>query len=809
MRPAAILIVIAIFASPGSALSQAEFEGIRNAAAERRYDEAIEGLSRIETVEPELFRDLDLDYLLGRLYEKRGDPGAALARYTAVAARGTDLRAYALFHSASAARAMGNHFAERLYLRELAATEPQSLVAEAARVRMARSFLDSADFERASIVLDALRPSSSPDSPASGDPDPVHRENRIFAARARTGLGDGGSARTIFVEVIRSWPSPGRPDDPMIAAVRDLDRLDLAGDPVRKVPSLSADEHFSRAAVYLFDRDLPAARSHYNAVVTEHPASPLVPEALFQIGRCQAQESDFPGAIRTYERILEQYPDDPAARKALLHGASAYSRVGKHRESVRRYQDYIARFPSEPDVDRAYLNIIDVLRDAGEETEALKWTATISEKYSGKITDAQGVFAAARIHIARNNWDDALLAIDRLLQMADLGGARVPGGTTREEVLFLRAFILEQKRSFAEAVDAYLAIPDGRNEYYGGRATERLRALAGDEDARPVLAAKLNSLTAPPFEPNAHEANRRRAQDALRITADPAERSRLLEVLKRAYSNLPAYKNVPAFKMAEPAAGAPRSSSKDGSVARPGKTIAEKLFFLGLFDEAAPELEASDAAKRKSANDLPYTIADVNARGGRAQKAIAFAEPAWRPVPADYQIELIGPDQMALLYPAVHHDLFERYTRPRGVDPRFLLSLARQESRFDPAARSDAAARGLMQFTLPTARKTASALGIADLEIGQLYDPATSILFASEYAASLFTLFPKQPEAVAASYNGGEENMNRWEKRSKSDAADRFVPEIAYAQSKDYVYKVMAAYRIYRMRYDPELKPLP
>lgn len=114
-----------------------------------------------------------------------------------------------------------------------------------------------------------------------------------------------------------------------------------------------------------------------------------------------------------------------------------------------------------------------------------------------------------------------------------------------------------------------------------------------------------------------------------------------------------------------------------------------------------------------------------------------------------------------------------------------------------------------MQFTLPTARKTASALGIADLEIGQLYDPATSILFASEYVASLFTLFPTQPEAVAASYNGGEDNMSRWMKRSKSDLADRYVPEIAYAQTKDYVYKVMATYRVYRLRYGQDLRPMP
>ena len=48
--------------------------------------------------------------------------------------------------------------------------------------------------------------------------------------------------------------------------------------------------------------------------------------------------------------------------------------------------------------------------------------------------------------------------------------------------------------------------------------------------------------------------------------------------------------------------------------------------------------------------------------------------------------------------------------------------------------------------------------------------------------------------------------MTRWMARSKSDNADLYVPEIAYSQSKDYVYKVMAAYRVYQMFYDENLK---
>jgi hypothetical protein len=37
---------------------------------------------------------------------------------------------------------------------------------------------------------------------------------------------------------------------------------------------------------------------------------------------------------------------------------------------------------------------------------------------------------------------------------------------------------------------------------------------------------------------------------------------------------------------------------------------------------------------------------------------------------------------------------------------------------------------------------------------------------------------------------------------------ERYVPEIAYSQTKDYVIKVMANYRMYQFLYDQQLQPV-
>jgi soluble lytic murein transglycosylase len=129
----------------------------------------------------------------------------------------------------------------------------------------------------------------------------------------------------------------------------------------------------------------------------------------------------------------------------------------------------------------------------------------------------------------------------------------------------------------------------------------------------------------------------------------------------------------------------------------------------------------------------------------------------------------------------------------------------RQESRFRPNVKSVAAARGLMQFIPDTSNKIAGELGRDRFDQNELYEPSTAILFGSQYIGNLFKLFPNQPDAVAASYNGGEDNMARWLGRSKSTDPGRYVPQIAYSQSKDYVWRVMANYRLYQLLYDERL----
>lgn len=146
-----------------------------------------------------------------------------------------------------------------------------------------------------------------------------------------------------------------------------------------------------------------------------------------------------------------------------------------------------------------------------------------------------------------------------------------------------------------------------------------------------------------------------------------------------------------------------------------------------------------------------------------------------------------------------------RETQKRNLDPRFILAIMKQESSFRPNAKSGSAARGLLQLTYDTALKYNSQAGFQNLEPDDLYTPATNIAIGCEYIASLKREFGGLDEAVAASYNGGEDNAARWLNRSKPKEPGIFAAEVGFAETKAYVFKVMTNYRIYRQLYDENL----
>jgi soluble lytic murein transglycosylase len=144
-------------------------------------------------------------------------------------------------------------------------------------------------------------------------------------------------------------------------------------------------------------------------------------------------------------------------------------------------------------------------------------------------------------------------------------------------------------------------------------------------------------------------------------------------------------------------------------------------------------------------------------------------------------------------------------TRPGRPEPALVLAIIRQESEFDPRARSRADARGLMQLLPRTARSTAQSEGMP-FQVGWLMDdPSYNVTLGSAYLEDLLDDWGGSYVLTIASYNAGPGRARQWiddwgdPRRSTADVVD-WVELIPFSETRNYVQRVLENVQVYRHR---------
>ncbi len=154
------------------------------------------------------------------------------------------------------------------------------------------------------------------------------------------------------------------------------------------------------------------------------------------------------------------------------------------------------------------------------------------------------------------------------------------------------------------------------------------------------------------------------------------------------------------------------------------------------------------------------------------------------------------------LYPLAYSEQVNAATKKRQISPLLVLSIIRQESKFDPETRSPVGAMGLMQVMPATAAFIAPKMEMDRYEIAT---PADNIRLGAWYLAQMHDDLKNDSLLAVASYNAGPGNVSKWVKKIGFNDPDEFIEDIPFEETQGYVRNVLGNYWNYLRTYNPEI----
>lgn len=193
---------------------------------------------------------------------------------------------------------------------------------------------------------------------------------------------------------------------------------------------------------------------------------------------------------------------------------------------------------------------------------------------------------------------------------------------------------------------------------------------------------------------------------------------------------------------------------------------------------------------------------------------------AYASLPRSYRDSLPAGSER-ILFPRRYSDLVSTYSAQLGVDENLIHSIIRQESVYNPKARSAVGARGLMQLMPATARGEGRLLTRGYLEKSErlslmkasrsrraLHDEKVNLALGVHHVHRLLSRY-QHPVFALSSYNANPRATSRWRENISSTNILTFVERIPYKETRSYVKLVMRNYFYYNRWYGGASRSMP
>ena len=721
------------------------------------WEELADLLAGIEERAPVLYRANRLGYLHARALIGAGEDEEAAAHLEPFVAPGDPYRPLALHHAAELAAATGDERAAAERRRELLLEHPGSLYWHDTLVEHLDWLEKTADPPSRLAFIAAVEPRT--------DDERTRRELAAARVAARIAAGDVETASDEGTSLLEQ----STVDDAAEQVALLLDRPDvvrgLPPETLRDLGDSMLHHRQWQRAVDLFQlarRGLPKERG----------------ELDFAMGRARFFAEDFAEAERLYRRAAANAAGRGDQARDLYHAARAAQLRGHEVDAEQLLGQAIAvpgRFDATAAAVTSRIRLRvhhGRMRGAHADLDFLRRTFPRQRVVmEGAIAVAMGELTAGRASAAT----DALAAVPAALDAFD-----------KAELAYWRAHAAES-RNPARALAGYLEVLRAEVPTHFAYLARHRLAKAPFAAAGKSAAAARRQQAREKLRAGDAEAARRLQTDAV-LLADGSDAD--LDLLRQIYRAIPEYRAVlevrplplPAFPLRDP--------SPD-----------ELLAAMGLYDET---VQTTGQRYPLTPFRSGLTRSVVYHRAGASRLSIQAAESLMVQVPDDYVPQLLPRELRELLYPRYFYDWIADDAETYRADPRLLLAIMREESRFNPRAKSSAAARGLLQLLITTARQVAEGLGLVEVAPEDLYDPRLVIRLGAKYLGDLQAQFDGDPYAAAAAYNAGPAQARLWRKLAPAEGHDYFLSTVSFAETRHYVRKVLNSYERYGEIYQGE-----
>lgn len=151
-----------------------------------------------------------------------------------------------------------------------------------------------------------------------------------------------------------------------------------------------------------------------------------------------------------------------------------------------------------------------------------------------------------------------------------------------------------------------------------------------------------------------------------------------------------------------------------------------------------------------------------------------------------------------LLFPRNYKDLILPAAQTEQVPSELIFSIIRQESAFNPRARSPVDAFGLMQLLPSVAKELSRGTSVPYKEAEDLYEPEINVPLGAKEIRRLLAKYDNQYILSVASYNANDSAIRGWLKtRYRKDALE-FIEEVPYEETRSYIKLLLRNYVFYK-----------